>query len=119
MPPFRPSVHLLAKSIPSATRTAAREALARRSLSSTLPIVPTCPPSSCPCSATPSGLDIDTKTPLNGTMAAYNKHILIMSGQTDWTSKIEDERDTADWGKFTAELKKAFGRGGEFHDVSP
>ncbi|RMZ79107.1 hypothetical protein DV738_g3476, partial [Chaetothyriales sp. CBS 135597] len=72
----------------------------------------------CACAATPPGLDIDQKTPLNGTMAAYQKHILVGSGQADWLSKIEDENngdgdsdsDSAGWGALVAELKRAVGQ---------
>jgi prenyl protein peptidase len=66
----------------------------------------------------PAGLDIDRSAPLDGTMAAYSRHILVLTGQSDWKSKIEDERDTAVWGRLLAGLKKEFGRGGNYHDVS-
>ncbi|RMZ80478.1 hypothetical protein DV737_g2995, partial [Chaetothyriales sp. CBS 132003] len=66
--------------------------------------------------ATPPDLDIDHKAPLNGTIAAYQKHILVGSGQADWLSKIENEEHSSDWGRLIAELKRAVGRRGEFHD---
>ncbi|KIX09266.1 uncharacterized protein Z518_00345 [Rhinocladiella mackenziei CBS 650.93] len=64
----------------------------------------------------PSGLDIDHTRTLNGTMSAHAKHLIISTGRSDWTSRIEDEKDTAGWGKFTADIKALLGRHGEFHD---
>jgi len=65
----------------------------------------------------PEGLDIDRKNVLNGTMSPHAQHLVVSSGRSDWASKIEDERATAVWGRFTAEIKGLLGRGGEFHDV--
>jgi hypothetical protein len=65
----------------------------------------------------PPGLDIDRSQNLNGTMAPYAQHLIVSTGKSDWTSKIEDEKDTAVWGEFTADIKSILGRGGEFHDV--
>jgi hypothetical protein len=65
----------------------------------------------------PEGLDIDRKQQLNGSMSPYTQHLIVSTGRSDWTSRIEDEKDTAAWGKFTADVKASFGRGGEFHDV--
>ncbi|EXJ91548.1 hypothetical protein A1O3_00096 [Capronia epimyces CBS 606.96] len=64
----------------------------------------------------PAGLDIERTYNLNGTMSPYAQHLIISTGRSDWTSRIEDERDTAVWGRFTAEIKAVLGRGGEFHD---
>lgn len=50
-------------------------------------------------------------------MSPYAQHLVIPTGRSDWTSKIEDEKDTAVWGKFTADMKTLLGRRGEFHDV--
>ena len=66
----------------------------------------------------PEGLDIDYSKTLDGTMAPYSSHVLVCTGQSDWKSKIEDEHSTGTWGPFLAGLKKGFGRGGQFHDVS-
>ena len=66
----------------------------------------------------PPGLEIDHSKPLNGTMAPYSKHVLVFTGQRDWKSKIEDEVDTSVWGRALAEMKRQFGRGGEFHDLA-
>ncbi|KAK5319499.1 hypothetical protein LTR93_007419 [Exophiala xenobiotica] len=63
----------------------------------------------------PEGLDIDRKQQLNGSMSPYTQHLIVSTGRSDWTSRIEDEKDTAAWGKFTADVKASFGRGGEFH----
>jgi hypothetical protein len=65
----------------------------------------------------PQDLDIDRSIDLNGTMAPYAEHLIVPSGQADWTSKIEDERDTAPWGQLTANVKKALSQKGDFHDV--
>ncbi|RMZ90117.1 hypothetical protein DV736_g2638, partial [Chaetothyriales sp. CBS 134916] len=121
MPPFSPSLRRLAALTTSSRGFHAREVLAKHassssSASSPVPVIPTCPAPTCPCSATPPNLDIDQKTPLNGTIAAYQKHILVGSGQTDWLSKIENEKHGSDWGHLVAELKRAVGRRGEFHD---
>ncbi|KAK4936337.1 hypothetical protein LTR10_022765 [Elasticomyces elasticus] len=64
----------------------------------------------------PEGLDIDRKNVLNGTISPHAQHLVVSSGRSDWTSKIEDEKDTAPWGRFTAEVKGLLGRGGDFHD---
>ncbi|RMD40276.1 hypothetical protein DV735_g4855, partial [Chaetothyriales sp. CBS 134920] len=128
MPPFSASLRCLAAaSKPTSRRLLAREALAKHTVTisdsgSSLPVIPTCPAPSCACAATPPGLDIDHKAPLNGTMAAYQKHILVGSGQADWLSKVEDEVDSggggaaSGWAALVAELKRAVGRRGEFHD---
>jgi hypothetical protein len=50
-------------------------------------------------------------------MAAYSRHVLVFTGQADWKSRIENEAESGTWGLFLAGLKKAFGRGGKFHDV--
>ncbi|KAF8477058.1 Sucrase/ferredoxin-like-domain-containing protein [Kalaharituber pfeilii] len=62
----------------------------------------------CGCSELliPGNLDIDREAPLNGTMAAYNRHLLISTGKSDWSSKIEFE------GGLAAEVKGALGRAG-------
>ncbi|KEF63881.1 uncharacterized protein A1O9_01859 [Exophiala aquamarina CBS 119918] len=49
-------------------------------------------------------------------MSPYAQHLLLSTGRMDWTSRIEDERDTASWGRLTSEMKGILGRGGEFHD---
>lgn len=65
----------------------------------------------------PPDLDIDTTKTLDGTMAAYSEQILISTGQADWQSKIEDEKDTAPWGNVVSEIKDMLGPKGRFHDV--
>ena len=81
------------------------------------PIIPTCPEPTCTCTPMPAGLDIERSNNLNGTMVPYSQHVLICTGQSDWKSKIEDEKDTAPWGDFTHVLKSAVGPKGRFHDV--
>jgi hypothetical protein len=39
----------------------------------------------------PTGLDIDYKRRLNGTIAPYSDHLLIHTGSHDWPSRIEDD----------------------------
>ena len=48
-------------------------------------------PSACPCSSTPSGLAIDHDKPLNRTVPPYTRHILLYTGKSDWSSKIDDD----------------------------
>lgn len=66
----------------------------------------------------PEGLPIDHEQALNGTMAAYAQHILICTGQRDWTSRIEDDGEKASWGHLVRGLKRLLGRGGPYLDVS-
>ncbi|RHZ81026.1 hypothetical protein Glove_126g35 [Diversispora epigaea] len=47
-----------------------------------------------PCSTHPgypSYLKIDYRTPLEGTVKPYVKHVLISTGKSDWSTNIEDE----------------------------
>ncbi|KAF2878509.1 Sucrase/ferredoxin-like-domain-containing protein [Massariosphaeria phaeospora] len=80
----------------------------------TIPYTPTCPPATCPCAATPPDLDIDRATPLLNTMAAYAEHIVVCTGQRDWTSRIED--DEGETGAFVRGLKGVVGKGGKAFD---
>ncbi|KIV86372.1 hypothetical protein PV11_01986 [Exophiala sideris] len=113
MPPLRPSVRHLSRPLRSRGRSSAASISTRPPPFS---VVPSCPDPTCPCSAMPEGLDIDRKNVLNGTISPHAQHLVVSSGRSDWTSKIEDEKDTAVWGRFTAEIKGLLGRGGEFHD---
>ncbi|KAI9149424.1 Altered inheritance of mitochondria protein [Paramyrothecium foliicola] len=86
------------------------------------PTVPTCPSPSCGCADTPTmseGLEIDHKSPLNGVITGYSEHVLVCTGQDDWTSKIEEENSGDN---LAADLKELLGRGGQlsdpFHNVS-
>lgn len=106
-----------AESTISKTRQAVRQILAERAPLTPFPVIQTCPSPSCSCAEMPTGLDIDKSRDLNGSMSAYAQHLIISSGQSDWTSRIEDERDTASWGRFASDIKSALGRNGEFHDV--
>lgn len=66
----------------------------------------------------PEGLEIDHSRSLEGTMSPYAQHLLISTGQSDWKSRIEDEKDSpAAWGGLVGEVKALLGRGGEFFDV--
>lgn len=65
----------------------------------------------------PEGLEIDHSRNLYGTVSRYSQHLIISTGQHDWKSRIEDEKDSTDWGRLVADTKGLLGRGGEFHDV--
>ncbi|ROW09103.1 hypothetical protein VPNG_05726 [Cytospora leucostoma] len=86
------------------------------------PTVPTCPPSTCECAATPAmpnGLDIDYKGNLNGLISSYREQVLICTGKDDWPSRIEDDNSGDN---LAGDLKELFGRGGvysdPFHNIS-
>ena len=51
-------------------------------------------------------MDIDRVTPLKGTIAAYNTHVLASTGKSDWNSKLELEDG------LVADLKGVLGRAG-------
>lgn len=65
----------------------------------------------------PDGLAIDHTRPLNATMAPYTQQILIATGQTDWSSRIEEDGVGKSWGNLVRNLKTMFGRGGKYADV--
>jgi (2Fe-2S) ferredoxin len=104
MPPFRATTILLRALRPS---------------SSSIPIIPTTPAPTCTCAALPPNLDIDHKTPISNNIATYTSHILVSTAQSDWLSRIEDEKTSPTsqpWGRFVGDLKAAFSRGGKHHD---
>lgn len=82
------------------------------------PVISSCPEPTCPCAETPKGLDIDYDQNLNGTMAAYSQQVLIVTGQSDWKSRIEEDGQGQGWGILARHLKKLLGRGGQYSDVS-
>ncbi|KAL9623312.1 MAG: hypothetical protein Q9160_002419 [Pyrenula sp. 1 TL-2023] len=47
-------------------------------------------------------------------MAAYTQHVVVSTGQSDWTSRIEDDGAGSGWGQLVRKLKQKLGRGGEF-----
>ncbi|KIW79380.1 hypothetical protein Z517_05992 [Fonsecaea pedrosoi CBS 271.37] len=50
-------------------------------------------------------------------MSPYAQHLLISTGQSDWTSRIEDEHNNGTvWGKVVGDVKALLGRHGPFHD---
>ena len=68
----------------------------------------------------PSGLDIDYKRALNGTMPPYAQHVVISTGRDDWGRKIEDEDGSVEGGEginFARSLRDRLGRGGKWFDV--
>lgn len=66
----------------------------------------------------PEGLEIDQEHSLNGTMAPYSQQVLILTGQRDWRSRIEEDGLEEGWGMFGRSLKGLVGRGGRYADVS-
>jgi Sucrase/ferredoxin-like len=56
------------------------------------PNIPVCPLPTCECQHMPTGLDIDYKRPLSGTVPPYSDHLLLHTGTYDWPSKIEDDQ---------------------------
>ena len=48
-------------------------------------------PSTCSCASTPAGLAIDREKPLKKTVPPYTRHIVLCTGKSDWTSKIDDD----------------------------
>ncbi|KAL4914255.1 Sucrase/ferredoxin-like-domain-containing protein [Aspergillus aurantiobrunneus] len=83
------------------------------------PVTKTCPEPRCSCPPTPSmpeGLPLDHDHPLSGTMAAYAQQIVICTGQSDWTSRIEDDGKGRSWGELVRGLKGLLGRGGPYAD---
>ena len=66
----------------------------------------------------PSGLAIDHEKPLSGTMPPYARHVVIRTGKSNWSSKIEDEPEIGGGWNFARALKGLVGRGGKLHDVS-
>jgi hypothetical protein len=85
-----------------------------------LPTIPTCPAPTCPCARTPPNLDIDRARPLRNTMAPHAQHLVIFSGQRDWTIRIEDDGVDTGWGELGRGVKQMMSarEGGEFADVS-
>lgn len=65
----------------------------------------------------PEGRPIDHKHPLNATMVAYSQQVLISTGQSDWTSRIEEDGVSKSWGSLARGLKGLLGRGGKYADV--
>ena len=126
MPPFQASRRLLqsAASPSFKATTKPRSALASRIAAASarnatsFPVLPECPSPTCSCQPMPAGLDIDHSTTISNNIAPYNSHILISTGQSDWTSRIEDahkDSSTQPWGQFISQLKTAFGRKGQYH----
>lgn len=61
----------------------------------------------------PPNLDIDRTTSLNGTMAPYSQHLVISTGRSDWSSRIEVDP----YATLARELKRLMSRGGKYADV--
>jgi len=84
------------------------------------PTTPTCPAPTCECAETPSLPEgcpkIDYEKPIRGHVPRYREQVLVCTGRDDWASNIETE--DLDEVNMARELKRAFGRGGKFCDVS-
>lgn len=63
----------------------------------------------------PPDLDIDRKTPLLNTMAAYSEQVIFCTGKEDWVSNVEQEE--GETGEFVKGLKGVIGKGGPGFDV--
>jgi hypothetical protein len=50
-------------------------------------------------------------------MAPCAQHVVISTGKSDWTSRIEDDGQETPWGDFGRQLKAMLGRGGKYSDV--
>src|SRR5271154_2836632 len=87
------------------------------STSTPFPITSRCPSPTCTCAKTPAGLNIDREKNLNGSMAPYAQHVVIPTGKSDWTSRIEVDGQGTPWGDFGRQLKAMLGRGGKYSDV--
>lgn len=120
MSPFKVSLRLASNKTlkPNALKQAVRQQLASRASGRELPTIPECPSPTCECAEMPPDLDIDIEKKLNGTMATYSEHVIVFTGQADWKSRIEDEKDTAPWGEVVSSMKSLLGPKGRLHDVS-
>jgi len=87
------------------------------SASTPFPTTSRCPSPTCACAETPAGLGIDHEKHLNGSMAPYAQHVIISTGRSDWTSRIENDGQGVPWGDFGRQLKAMLGRGGKYSDV--
>lgn len=61
----------------------------------------------------PAGLDIDHSSPLDGTMAPYDSHLIIRTGRNDWPSRIEEDEGLP----LVQGLKRLLTRGGKYVNV--
>lgn len=77
-----------------------------------------CPAPTCECADTPDmpeGLPIDHEGKLNGLISNYAEQVLICTGRSDWSSRIEED---SSGDNLAADLKELIGRGGTYSDVS-
>lgn len=61
----------------------------------------------------PDGLDIEREQNINGSMPAYAEQILVLSSQSDWKSRIENDDEAV----LVKQLKSFLRRGGKYSDV--
>lgn len=62
----------------------------------------------------PEGLEIDRKSKLDSTAPAYDMHLIVHTGVSDWPSRIEDD------GRFPEIkiIKEMLGKNGKYFNVS-
>lgn len=98
------------------SRSDPQELLERNRHRRPIQTISSCPDPTCACAEMPSfpdGLEIDHSRPLNGSVPAYSKQLLICTGQPNWTSRIEEENSGDN---LAADVKELIGRGGIFSD---
>ena len=54
---------------------------------------------------------------MKGMMPGYHQHVLIRTGRSDWSSRIEDDGNEEKGGNLARKLKDLVGRGGSAFDV--
>ncbi|KAH0372851.1 hypothetical protein KCU65_g951, partial [Aureobasidium melanogenum] len=77
-----------------------------------IPTIAECPSPTCQCRETPTGLDIDRDSKLNGTMPAYAEQVIISTGRSDWKSRIQEDEDSV----LVNQMAKFTGPKGKFSD---
>ena len=88
-----------------------------RRLESTYPSIKSCPSPTCSCAPTPPDPLIDRVSPISNTAPSYSQHVVLCTGHSGWTSRIEDEIPKDGSANLAAELKSLLGRGGKLQDV--
>ncbi|EME86050.1 uncharacterized protein MYCFIDRAFT_131908 [Pseudocercospora fijiensis CIRAD86] len=77
-----------------------------------VPVIESCPSPTCQCRESPSGLDIDRESNINGSIASYAEQLLVCTGKNDWKSRIEEEEDAV----LVRRLKGFLTKGGKYAD---
>jgi len=85
----------------------------------TFTTIPTCPHPTLPHARNPAAdLDIDRKLPLSGSIPAHHSHVIIPTGRTDWSSRIEEDTIGVETAAIKS-LKDMLGPKGQFSNVKP